>query len=297
MLLLVAIIWGFGFVVQRTAMETVGPMTFTAVRFLIGAAVLVPLVGWGRRFTPPHRSPAHRWKFFVVMALAAGSMAAGGILQQVGLVYTSAGVAGFITGLYVVIVPLLGLCIGYFVRGTTWTAAIIATVGLYLLSVQGQHSINPGDGLVLAGAVAWSVQLLAVGWLAMRHNPVMVTIIMTGAAGVLALVVAIPLEHPTLHSIISAGPELAYSGPLAVGLAFLLQVVAQRHAPPAHAAVILAFEAVFGALAGWALLQEYLSGIQIIGCSLMFAGILLSQLRPPKPLQPKTISPLPRESG
>ncbi|MCH2143077.1 MAG: DMT family transporter [Phycisphaerales bacterium] len=285
LLLIVALIWGVGFVVQRTAMEAVGPMTFTGLRFLIGAAVLLPFISWGRVLIVDQTRRSDPKAYWSVMLIAALAMAAGGILQQAGLVHTSAGVAGFITGLYVIIVPLLGLFIGYLVRATTWIAAGVATAGLYLLSVQGQHAVNPGDWLVLGGTVGWSIQLLAIGWLAKRGNPVTITAIMALIAGAVTIAIALPVEQPSLTAIRAVTLELLYSGPLAVGVAFLLQVVAQRDAPPAHTAVLIAMESVFGALAGWLYLNELLTRGQIVGCVLMFVGIVLAQLKPPRSLE------------
>lgn len=300
LLLIVALIWGVGFVVQRTAMEAVGPLTFTGLRFLIGGAVLLPFVAWGSRLIVDQPRRSSMRSYWGIMLIAALAMAAGGILQQAGLVHTSAGVAGFITGLYVIIVPLLGLFIGYWVRTSTWVAAGIATAGLYLLSVQGQHAINPGDWLVLGGTMGWSIQLLAIGWLAKRGNPVTITAVMALMAGAVTIVIGLPLEQPSLQAIQAVSWELLYSGPLAVGVAFLLQVIAQRDAPPAHTAVLIAMESVFGAIAGWLYLNELLNASQVFGCVLMFVGIVLAQLKPPRsmegPPDAPDVSPLHPES-
>ncbi len=283
--MLVAIIWGVGFVIQRTAMETVGPVTFTAVRLLVGMASMMPLLLIARRLQPAHIKPTSRKKLLLGLTGAGAAMCFGAVLQQAGLVHTTAGIAGFITGLYVVFVPLLGLFVGYFVRWTTWSAVAVATGGLYLLSVHGQPTLNPGDALVLLGSIAWATQVLIIGWLAVRCDPVRIAIFQTAFAGFVTLCFAIPWEQPELATVISLWPEFLFSGVLAVGAAFLLQIIAQQDAPPAHTAVLLAMEAVFGALAGWAFLCEELSPTQIVGCLLMFIGIVLAQLRPPRPLE------------
>jgi drug/metabolite transporter (DMT)-like permease len=285
LLLIVAIIWGVGFVIQRVAMESVGPMTFTGVRLLIGTLSMLPLLPLARRLAPAEFKPVSRRRLLLGLTGAGLAMAFGAVLQQAGLVYTTAGIAGFITGLYVVFVPLMGLLIGYFVRWTTWVAVLVATIGLYLLSVQGQPTLNPGDGLVLLGSVAWAAQLLIIGWLALRCDPVRIAIFQTCFAGLLTLAIAIPWEQPQFTAIVSIWPELLFSGVLAVGAAFLIQTIAQQEAPPAHAAVLLAMEAVFGAIAGWVFLSEYLSVVQIVGCVVMFVGIVVAQLRPPRPLE------------
>ncbi len=283
--MLVAIIWGVGFVIQRTAMDVCGPLTFTGVRLLIGAASMLPLLPLAARLAPANPRPVARGPLLLGLCGAGLAMTFGAVLQQAGLVYTTAGIAGFITGLYVLFVPLIGLFIGYFVRWTTWAAILIATGGLYLLSVQGQPVLNPGDALVLAGAAAWAAQFLILGWLAVRCDPVRIALFQTTFAGVLTLIVAIPWEHPGISEVLLIWPEFLYSGVLAVGAAFLIQIVAQQDAPPAHAAVLLAMEAVFGALAGWAFLAEALTPIQLLGCLTMLLGIILAQLRPPRPLE------------
>ncbi len=285
LLMLVAIIWGAGFVIQRTAMESVGPITFTGVRLLVGMCSMLPLLPLARRLAPRDPKPVRRRHLLLGLVAAGLAMSGGAVLQQAGLVHTTAGIAGFITGLYVVFVPLIGLFIGYFVRWTTWAAVGVATAGLYFLSVQGRPTLNPGDVLVLAGAAAWAAQFLVLGWLAVRCDPVRIAIFQTAFAGGLTMVAAFAWEQPSLTALISLWPEFLYSGVLAVGAAFLIQIIAQQDAPPAHAAVLLAMEAVFGALAGWAFLAEALSPLQFFGCLLMFIGIVLAQLRPPKPLE------------
>ena len=285
LLLLVAIIWGVGFVIQRMAMESVGPVTFTGVRLLIGTLSMLPLIPLARRLAPATLKPVSRQKLLLGMIGAGLAMSAGAVLQQAGLVHTSAGIAGFITGLYVVFVPILGLFLGYFVRWTTWAAVLVATAGLYLLSVQGQPTLNPGDGLVLLGSIAWAAQVLITGWLAVRCDPVRIAIIQTAFAGLLTLGIALSWEQPEIAGLLDIWPELLFSGVLAVGAAFLIQIIAQQDAPPAHTAVILALEAVFGAIAGWAFLNEVLSPIQVLGCIVMFVGIVLAQLRPPRGLE------------
>lgn len=289
LLLLVAVIWGVGFVIQRMAMDAVGPVTFTGIRFLIGTISMLPLIPLAKRLSPPRMRPVSRGHLLLGLVGAGLAMTLVAVLQQAGLVHTTAGIAGFITGLYVVFVPIIGLLIGYFVRWTTWTAVLVATGGLYLLSVEGQPSLNPGDLLLLAGAAAWAVQFLILGWLAVRCDPVRVTIFQTAFAGILTLIAAMVWENPNVAAIFSIWPEFLYSGILAVGAAFLIQIIAQQDAPPAHAAVLLAFEAVFGAIAGWAFLSEELEPIQLIGCVLMFTGIVFAQLRPPRPLEKSKI--------
>jgi len=289
-LLLVAVIFGVGFVVQKSAMDgasAIGPMSFSGIRLLMGGLVLVPFLGLGKRMRPARlASEAHQRRGM----LAAGVLlAAGAILQQWGLVYTQAGVAGFVTGLYVVFVPMLGLIIGYRVHRLTWIAASLAVLGLYFLSVSGRPQLNPGDWLILAGAVCWAAQMLVIGWIAPAMDPMRLATGQNLVGGVLACAVALCLETTTLEQIQAVGWELAYSGPIAIGLAFFLQILAQRDAPPAHTAILLSMEAVFSAVAGWMFLHEHMTGVMFIGCGIVLLAMLVAQWRPPRDM-PKAVA-------
>lgn len=281
LLLIVALIWGVGFVVQKVAMEgddPIGPITFAALRLFLGGVVLVPLLWCTRATGAPEAAGSTQW---IAMGSAGVLLALGGILQQWGLVYTEAGVAGFVTGLYVVIVPLLGLCIGYRVKWTTWVAVAMAAVGMYLLSVAGRPVFNPGDLLVLGGAVCWAGQVLVIGWIATRMDPFKLATGQNLIGGAIAVVVAVLVEETNWSQIQAVLWPLAYSGPLAIGLGFLLQIVAQRAAPPAHTAILLSMEAVFGALAGWLILHESFTPTMLAGCGIVLGAMVVAQLKPP----------------
>lgn len=277
LLLLAAVIWGFAFVAQRIGMEYVGPFTYNGVRFILGALSLLPLLLLGRRSGNVH---SDGWWPTLTGGLLAGLLLfAGASLQQVGIVYTTAGKAGFITGLYVVVVPLLGLLWSQRTPWGTWAGAAFAVAGLYLLTVTDDLTLAEGDGLVLIGAFFWAGHVLVIGWLSGRHiEPVLLACQQFVVCAVLSLAVAVVIEPITLAALKGAAVPILYGGLLSVGVAYTLQVVAQRDAPPAHAAIILSLETVFATLAGWWLLQETLSGRGLIGCALMFAGMLLSQL-------------------
>jgi len=219
---------------------------------------------------------------------------AGASLQQVGIVHTTAGKAGFITGLYVVIVPLLGLLWGHQTPWSTWTGAAFAVVGLYLLTVTERFTLAEGDGLVLIGALFWAAHVLVIGWLSGRHiEPILLACLQFIVCAALSLAVAVASEPITLAGLWGGALPILYGGLLSVGVAYTLQVVAQRDAPPAHAAIILSLETVFAALGGWLLLNETLPGHGLIGCALMFAGMLLSQLglgrAAPPPTEPAVV--------
>ncbi len=276
LLLLTALIWGFAFVAQRAGMDHVGPFTYTGVRFLLGALSLLPLLLIGSRAS--RSAPPRNWRTILAGSLLAGLfLFAGATLQQLGLVHTTAGKAGFITGLYVVIVPLLGL-FWHSTPPSTWVGAGLAVIGLYLLTMTDGLTLAEGDGLVLAGAFFWAGHVLVIGWLSGRIEPVLLACLQITVCGVLSLGVALAIEPISLRGLQDATLPILYGGLLSVGIAYTLQVVAQRDAPPSHAAIILSLETVFAALGGWLLLDEALPGRGLLGCGLMLAGMLLSQL-------------------
>ncbi len=277
LLVLAAVIWGLAFVAQRLGMEHVGPFSYNGVRFALGALALLPLLWRNRRLIPPVGT--RDWHPILAGGLLAGLILfAGASLQQMGIVYTTAGKAGFITGLYVVIVPLLGLLWGHHTPWSTWIGAGCAVAGLYLLTVADNLSLAEGDGLVLIGALFWAGHVLVIGWLSGRHiEPVLLAGLQFVVCAVLSLATAVVTEPITVSGLQGAALPILYGGLLSVGVAYTLQVIAQRDAPPSHAAIILSLETVFAALGGWWLLNEVLSGRGLAGCALMFAGMLLSQ--------------------
>ncbi len=281
LLLTTAIIWGFAFVAQRIGMDYVGPFTFNGIRFAIGGLSLLPLVLISRG-TPAATQkilPPAGWKTILLGGGALGlALFAGASLQQIGLVYTTAGKAGFITGLYVIIVPILGLVWRQQPKIGTWIGAFVAAIGLYFLSVTEQFTIELGDLLVLIGAFFWAAHVLIVGWLSPRINPLKLAFSQYLACSVLSLIAAVIMEDISMRSIFQAAIPILYGGLLSVGIAYTLQVVAQRDAHPAHAAILLSLEAVFAAMGGWLILGEIISARGLFGCGLMLAGMLLSQL-------------------
>ena len=203
---------------------------------------------------------------------------AGASFQQVALVYTTAGNAGFITGLYVVLVPIIGIALGHRTHAGTWTGAALAAVGLYLLSVVDGFTISPGDLLVLIGAFFWAGHVHLIGWLSPRHDPLKIAFLQYAACAALSLIVSAAVEQNTVGRYLSAAVPILYGGVLSVGVAYTLQVVAQKSAKPAHAAIILSLEAVFAAIGGWLILGETLTPRAFAGCVLMLCGMLTSQL-------------------
>lgn len=278
LLLLTAVIWGLAFVAQRLGMEYVGPFTFNGVRFLLGSLVLVPFAVRPGNLRPGAPLEANLRKTLIGGFIAGMALFAGASLQQVGLVYTTAGKAGFITGLYVVIVPILGLFFRQQTHGGTWIGAVLAAAGLYLLSVTENFTIAFGDLLELAGAFFWAGHVLIIGWLSPRMNPIRLALVQFATCGLLSLLVAVAFEEIHLLGLRQAAIPIFYGGALSVGIAYTLQVVAQRKAHPAHAAILLSLEAVFAAVGGWLVLEETLAARGLVGCGLMLTGMLISQL-------------------
>lgn len=277
LMLITAAIWGAAFVAQRLGMDAIGPFLYTGLRFALGAVVLLPLLYLLPR--GEHHEPMNRGLLLggVLMGLA---LSLGINLQQVGLLFTSVTNSGFITGLYVIIVPLLGLLLGHRTGMGTWIGALLAVGGMFLLSVGDNFQVARGDWLQLAGAVVWGVHVLLVGFFASRHDPVRLAILQFITCAVISLALALVLEDIRLDAIVSAGPAILYGGVIAVAIGYTLQVVAQKHAIASHAAIILSLEAVFAAIAGALMLSESLHARGYLGCALMFVGMLVAQLWP-----------------
>jgi drug/metabolite transporter (DMT)-like permease len=304
LLLLTALIWGFAFVGQRLGMEHVGPLTFNATRFFIGGLVLLPLIMVSARRAQPQMRPAsmpgpsaseaadsaspllprapaplHSVSLLRSGLLVGAVLFAAATLQQMGLVFTTAGKAGFITSLYVVIVPLLGVALGHRIGRATWAGALLAAVGLYFLTMRpGEWRMAPGDLLVLLGAVLWAVHMLLLGRLSPGRDPARLAFVQFMTCAALSGLAALLFETTTADALRDALPAILFTGVLSVGVGYTLQVAGQRHAPPADTAIILSLEAVFAVLAGRLLLGEQLTARALIGCGLMLAGILISQV-------------------
>lgn len=278
-LLVVATIWGLAFVAQRIGMDHVGPFTFNGVRFVLGGLSLVPFV-----FFPRNRMKDQCAGGLLPSGIISGLILFCGIsLQQVGLVYTTAGKAGFITGLYVVMVPLIGL----FIKNSptspgTWTGAVLAGIGMYFLSVTKDMDMAFGDLLVFFSAVCFAFHLIIIGRLSQRFDTVGLSLVQCFVCAALSLVAALFCETLVLADILDVALPLLYGGVMSVGVAYSLQIYGQKNSPTSHAAIILCMESVVAALGGWIILDEMLSRRGILGCILMLAGMLISQLYPTK---------------
>lgn len=283
LMLLTALIWGTGFVAQTAGMDHIGPYLFSGLRFALGSLCLVPLILRNARAVrvPEPLLDRGMLRAGIIMGLA---LALGINLQQVGLLFTSVTNSGFITGLYVIVVPLLGLLLGHKTGLGTWLGCLLAVVGMCLLSIGDNFHVAAGDWLQLIGAFVWGAHVVLVSLFASRHDPIRLAFLQFATCSVVSLLLAVLFEPITLGAIIDAGPALLYGGIVAVGVGYTLQVVAQKHAIASHAAIILSLEAVFAAIAGAWILGEALQLRGYIGCGLMLAGMLLAQLWPKKAL-------------
>lgn len=280
-LLLAAVIWGFAFVAQRVGMDYVGPFTYTAVRFTLGCLVLLPILLFRKNnaynnLNPP---PSEKRKI-ITLQLILGLILFGGIsFQQYGLQYTTAGNAGFITGFYVVLVPVAGLFLGHKNNPAIWVGMILAFAGLYLLSVTRNFTINPGDFFIFICALFWTVHVLLIGHVAPRTDPLRTAVIQFAICALLSWLVAAGLEPVVMSAMVDAAWPILYGGVMSVGIAYTLQIIAQQKAHPAHASIILSLEAVFAVLGGCLLLSEPLTIRILLGCMLMLAGMVIVQVK------------------
>ena len=276
MLWVTSAIWGFAFVAQRAGMEFIGPFTFNGIRFLLGSASLLPLIFWQRY---KQKQPVEKSGNLIAGSLLAGTVLfIGASLQQAGMVYTEAGKAGFITGFYVVLVPLIGVLIGQHITKLLWTGAIIALAGLYLLTINGPFILQKGDILILVSALFWAAHVQLINKLVDSHAALPLSALQFAVCGGLSLATAGMFEKITIESIFQAAIPLLYGGFFSVGIAYTLQVVAQQHVHPAYASIILSFETVFAVVGGFLILNEMMSLRNLAGCLLMLAGIVIVQV-------------------
>lgn len=289
-LLLTAAIWGFGFVAQRVGAKYIGAFTFNGIRFGLGAISLIPLILYmdskrkrssrvAVQKTVVETATDNILKNTILPGVLVGAVLyVAATLQQIGLAYTTAGKAGFITGLYMVFVPLFGILLRHKITKNSWAGVIIAVIGLYLLSVNEGFSIATGDFLVLIGAIFWAIHILTIDRFANSVDPLKLSSIQFATCSVLSIITAFFTEVVTLEGLTGSLIPLLYGGLLSVGVAYTLQVVAQKHAKPSHAAIILSMESVFGAIGGALLLSERMSMRGLVGCGFILTGILISQM-------------------
>lgn len=283
LLLLTATIWGVAFVAQSVGMDYVGPFTFNAVRSIIGALVLLPVIWFLDRKKPAQTlTPAE--KKAGQKTLITGGVCCGIFLclasnfQQLGIQYTTVGKAGFITACYIVIVPILGLFMKKKCSPFIWAAVVMALIGLYLLCITDGFSIGKGDFLVMICAVLFSLHILVIDYFSPKADGVKISCIQFLVCGIFSGIPALLLEHPQISSILSAWMPILYAGVMSCGVAYTLQIVGQKGMNPTVASLILSLESCISVIAGWLILSQNLSSREILGCFIMFGAIILAQL-------------------
>jgi len=281
LMLFTALIWGLAFVAQRISMDFIGPFLFNGIRFAIGSISLIPLIIYRRKYSKTDETIPVPSKSYINAGLIAGTfLFLGASFQQVGMVFTDAGKAGFITGLYVILVPILGIFWGHRTSGSIWYGVVLAVAGLYLLSVTEKLSgIVLGDVLVLAGAFFWAIHVLIISRFSNKMDTITLASSQFAFVSILSFAGSvINNESYAWDGITDAIGPILYGGFMSVGVAFTLQVVAQKNAHPAYVAIILSLETVFAALGGWLILDEQFTPRIIVGCLLMLTGIIVAQL-------------------
>ena len=279
LLSLATLIWGTAFIAQSVGMDHIGPFTFQAVRCtlaVIGMLVVIWLLdkNAGRSFLDGWKDK-RLWKAGLLCGVP---LFLACDLQQLGLVYTTAGKAGFLTAMYIVMVPILGVFIKRKLSFMTPISVSIAVVGLYLLSFSGNAQINIGDILMLVCAVMFAVQILAVDHFAADVDAVRLNCIQAGVVAVLSSVITVFTEDVQMSALLDCWLPLCYTGFLSMGVAYSLQIIGQKHVEPTAAALIMSLEAVFAALFGWLLLKEVMTLSEILGCVMIFIAVVLSQI-------------------
>lgn len=291
LLLLTAAIWGVAFVAQSVGMDYVGPFTFNTVRSLIGGIVLIPCIVLLKRINAGSKdtagaaehasgNPAGQRKVLLTGGVACGVLLCiASNLQQFGIVYTSVGKSGFITAMYIVLVPVIGIFLKKKAGVKIWCSVAIAVCGLYLLCMTDNgFSIQKGDLLLLLGAVAFSFHILTIDYFSPKVDGVKMSCIQFFTCGILSMVCMFLFEQPQIGAILQAWMPIVYAGVLSCGVAYTLQIVGQKGMNPTVASLILSTESVISVIAGWLILHQKLSGRELLGCVLMFAAIILVQL-------------------
>lgn len=289
LLVLAALFWGIAFVPQKIAMEHIEPLAFNAWRFLLGGLLLIPIVYWlssrrapqlGRELQPGEEG-GHALKHTWRACLGGGAVLGfwlflGAALQQASLLYTTAGRAGFITGFYLLLVPVIGLSLGHKTNRWTWAGIALALLGLYSLADFSDEAQLVGDLMVFASALVFAIQVLSADYLVRRYDALRLACIQFLVCGVLSAIASLIVEDSSLQAARNAAWPIAYMMIFSTAIAFTFQLLAQRHAAPSHATVIMSLEAVFALAAGWLFLNELLSAKELLGCGLMLAGMLVS---------------------
>lgn len=284
LLLLTAVIWGTAFVAQSVGMDYIGPFTFNAARFLIGGTVLIPLIVYRSKKNPllknqtleeKRKNQKTAWIGGVCCGIA---LCGASLLQQMGTQHTTVGKAGFITTLYIIIVPLIELFFGKKIAKKIWLGAVMAVIGLYLLCINENFSIGKGDFLILVCAILFAIHILIIDHFSPKADGVVLSAIQFFVSGFISVIGAILVENPNPAAMLDAIVPILYAGVMSCGVAYTLQVIGQKNISPTVASMILSLESVISVLAGWIILGEALSAKEIVGCVIVFMAVVLVQL-------------------
>lgn len=282
-LLLTAIIWGFAFVAQSVGMDYVGPFTFNCVRFFIGGLVLIPCIAilkkWNGTEEKTEEDPKSLWIGGICCGIA---LAAASCLQQIGIMHTTVGKAGFITACYILLVPIFGLFFHKKCGILVWIGVILAVAGLYFLCINENLTIGRGDLMVFLCAIVFAIHILVIDHFSPKVDGVKMSCIQFFVSGILCLVPTLLLEHPHVAQLLAAWQPILYAGVLSCGVAYTLQIIGQKGMNPTVASLILSLESVMSVLAGILILHQTPTSREVLGCVLMFTAILLAQLPDPK---------------
>lgn len=288
LLVLAAFIWGVAFVAQSVGMDYVGPFTFIGARYLIGGAVLIPCMvflkraGYGNEEKKSKEQKKMEFQTGIKGGIFCGlALFAASSLQQIGILYTSVGKAGFITALYIVIVPILGIFLKKKVSFHIWLSVVVAVAGMYLLCITDGFSVGTGDIYVFLCAIGFSFHILLIDHYSPKADGVFISCVQFLVAGVIGTIVSFALETPNWSSLCAAWAPVLYAGVLSSGVGYTLQILGQKNMNPVVASLILSLESVFSLISGWLLLGQHLSVREQFGCLLVFCAILLAQIPVP----------------
>ena len=283
LLLLTAVIWGTAFVAQSVGMDYVGPFTFLCTRSFIGGAALLPVIAFMDRQKSEEarleeKKPENR-KILIRGGILCGlALCFASAFQQYGILFTTVGKAGFITAMYIVLVPILGIFLKRRAGIKVWISVFLAVAGLYLLCMTEKLSLGKGDALVLLCALVFAIHILVIDHFSPKVDGVKLSCIQFLVCGILSGVPALLFEQPNLSGILAAWLPILYAGVMSSGVAYTLQIVGQKNMNPTVASLILSLESCISVLAGWIILGQHLSSREIFGCVLMFGAIILAQL-------------------
>lgn len=279
LLFLAALIWGVAFVAQSVGMDYMGPFSFCGGRFLMGSAVLAPIVAVRRVQDRKKQVERAGWGITATGGICCGlALCTATLLQQFGIQYTTVGKAGFITTLYIIIVPIAGLFLKKRVPGKVWIGAVIAAFGMYLLCMSEKLALGRGDLYVFICALVFSVHILVIDHFSPKADGIELSCIQFLTAGVISSIGAFIFEQPSIGNFVAGIIPLLYAGILSSGVAYTLQVIGQKDMDPTVASLILSLESVISMLAGWVILGQKLSPRELSGCLLVFAAVILVQL-------------------